>query len=58
MCIDGILYRGPQDIPIYQLPNREKAYKTFMQCYKILMSEKDGGETDWKKTAEIIRGVI
>jgi hypothetical protein len=56
MCIDGILYRGPQDIPIYQLPNREKAYKTFMQCYKILMPEKDSGETDWKKTAEIIRG--
>jgi hypothetical protein len=28
MCIDGILYRGPQDIPIYQLPNREKAHKS------------------------------
>jgi hypothetical protein len=55
MCVDGILYRGPQDIPVYQLPNREKTYKTFMRCYKILMPEKSGEEMDWKKTAEIIR---
>jgi hypothetical protein len=56
ICIDGIEFRGPHSIPIYKLPNREKAYKTFMQCYKILIHEKDGGKMDWKKTAEIIRG--
>jgi hypothetical protein len=56
MCIDGVEYWGPHSIPIYKLPNREKAYKTFMRCYKILMPEKDGGEMNWKETAEIIRG--
>jgi hypothetical protein len=35
LCVDGIEFRGPHNIPIYKLPNREKAYKTFMQCYKI-----------------------
>jgi len=39
----------------YKLPDREKAYKTFMKCYKILIPEKDTGESDLKVTAEIIR---
>jgi hypothetical protein len=57
MCVDGLEFRGPHGIPVYKLPNREKAYKMFMRCYKILMPEKDGGE-DWKEIAEIIRGDI
>jgi len=55
MCIDNITYKGPYDLPLYILPNREKAYKLFMKCYNILIPEKDTGETDWKATAEIIR---
>jgi len=56
MCIDGITYKGPHNLPLYILPNREKAYKLFMKCYEILVPEKITGETDWKATAEIIRG--
>jgi len=55
MCIDGITYKGPYDLPIYILPDREKAIKLFMKCYDILVPEKDTEEMDWKATAEIIR---
>jgi hypothetical protein len=58
MCIDGITYKGPHSLPFYILPNRDKAFKLFMKCYKILMPAEDNGETDWKATAEIIRGDI
>jgi len=58
MCIDAITYKtiGGKDEVWYKLPDREKAYKTFMMCYKILIPEENGGEIDWKATAEIIRG--
>jgi hypothetical protein len=58
MCIDAITIKticGKDEI-WYKLPNREKAYKTFMKCYKILIPEENDGETDWQETAEIIRG--
>jgi hypothetical protein len=55
MCIDGIDYRGPDCIPVYKLPDREKAIKLFMQCYEILCPQKDTGGFDVKATAEIIR---
>ena len=58
MCIDAIDIKticGKDEI-WYKLPNREKAYKTFMKCYKILIPEENTGESDWQETAEIIRG--
>jgi hypothetical protein len=55
MCIDGITYKGPHNIPLYILPNREKAYRLFMKCYEILMPITDNEEMNWKETAEIIR---
>ena len=55
MCIDGITYKGPYNLPLYILPDREKAYKTFMKCYDILIPISDNEEMDWKATAEIIR---
>jgi hypothetical protein len=60
MCIDGITIKtifGKDEI-WYILPDREKAIDTFMKCYKILIPETDGEETDWKATAEIIRGDV
>jgi len=53
MCIDGIRYSGGE--PYYILPDRNKAMDSFFKCYKLLFPEKDGKETDWKATAEIIR---
>jgi len=60
MCIDAVTYKtiGDEDEPWYKLANREKAYKTFMKCYKIINPEENDTETDWKATAEIIRGEI
>jgi len=55
VCIDGITYKGPHNLPLYILPDREKAYKLFMKCYEILIPEKNDEEIDWKTTAEIIR---
>jgi hypothetical protein len=58
MCIDNVTIKTVygKDEVFYKLPNREKAYKTFMKCYKILIPEENGEETDWQETAEIIRG--
>jgi hypothetical protein len=58
MCIDGVTVKTiyGKDEMWYKLPDREKAYKLFMKCYKILMPEENGREMDWKATAEIIRG--
>jgi hypothetical protein len=55
MCIDGIIYKGPYDVPLYILPDREKVFKIFMQYYEILEPISDNEEMDWKATAEIIR---
>jgi len=55
MCIDGIDYKGRHGIPIYKLPNRDKDIDLFFKCYKLLLPEKNGQETNWKATAEIIR---
>ena len=57
MCIDQITIKticGNDEI-WYKLSNRNKAYKLFMKCYKILILEENGGEIDWQETAEIIR---
>jgi hypothetical protein len=40
MCIDGIDYRGPDCIPVYKLPNRNKEFKIFTKCSVILFPEK------------------
>jgi len=57
MCIDAVDIKticGKNEI-WYKLPDREKAYKLFMKCYKILIPVTDDEEMDWKATAEIIR---
>jgi hypothetical protein len=55
MCIDGIDFKGPHGIPVYKLPNREKAFKLFMKCYEIINPEKNKAEQDIEATYEIIR---
>jgi len=57
MCIDQVTIKtiGGKDEFWYKLPDREKAYKTFMKCYEILIPERSTGEMDWQETAEIIR---
>jgi len=57
MCIDAIDIKTicGKDEVWYKLPDREKAYKLFRKCCKILMPITDNEETDWKAAAEIIR---
>jgi hypothetical protein len=56
MCIDGIDFKGPENKIIYKLPDRNKEFNLFMRCYEILSPEKNRGEPDYKKTAELIQG--
>ena len=67
MCIDNIEYKGPQNIPLYKMADRDKAFKLFEKCCKIIygndfwfkvlngtLSANDE-DTDWKKTAGFLR---
>jgi hypothetical protein len=69
MCIDGITYKGRDNKPFYILPDKDKAFETFLNCCKALygkdflfkvingtFSESANDETDWKKAAEFLRG--
>jgi hypothetical protein len=72
MCIDNIEFKGPKNVPVYKLPDRNKAMNTFFRCVGALYGKTkdqvitdtisgkwyDNEDTDWKKTAEIIRGGI
>jgi hypothetical protein len=61
MCIDGIDIKTicGKDEFWYKLPDRHEAFGLFMECYKILMPEKNvKGEMDLEATAEIIRGGV
>jgi hypothetical protein len=72
MCIDGITFKGKQNIALYILPDRNKAMDTFFRCVGALYGKTkeqviadtisgkwyDNEDTDWKATAEIIRGDI
>ena len=74
MCIDNIEFKGPQNIPMYKLPDRDKAADTFFKCAEIILGKpkieiiKDAitgnyrndtpDEMDWKKAAEFLRGDI
>ena len=71
MCIDNIEFKGPQNIPLYKLPDRDKAADTFFKCAEIILGKpkieiiKDAitgnyrndtpDEIDWKKTAGFLR---
>jgi hypothetical protein len=59
MCIDQVTIRTicGYDEAWYKLANRDKAFETLMKCDEILQTlERNTEETDWKETAEIIRG--
>jgi len=74
MCINNIEFKGPQNIPMYKLPDRDKAADTFFKCAEIILGKPKTEimrdaiygncrnvtpiEMDWKKTAEFLRGDI
>ena len=74
MCIDNIEFKGSQNIPMYKLPDRDKAADTFFKCAEIILGKpkieiiRDAitgnyrnvtpDDMDWKKTAEFLRGDI
>jgi hypothetical protein len=39
MCVDGIDYRGPEGIPVYKLPDRDKEFKRFAECTALLFPD-------------------
>jgi hypothetical protein len=36
MCIDGLEFKGPGSEVFYKLPDRDKAFKQFIQCSMLL----------------------
>jgi gamma-glutamylcyclotransferase (GGCT)/AIG2-like uncharacterized protein YtfP len=68
MCIDNITYKGMDNKLFYILPDRDKAFETFLNCCKVLygkdflfkvmngtFSDRTNDETNWRKAAEFLR---
>jgi hypothetical protein len=51
LCIDNITYKGPDGRPMYILPNRHKAEKTFFKCLEVLY-----GKTEAQIYADTMNG--